>query len=302
MLGVLGLAARIAGDRPAGHPGGRHHRRAPPDPGLRRHARPGRAPGGHPARPGRCSGPTAPGPAGVPFHALVTGGAARAAGAHRPDPLPGAGGRGLGDRSRAGRSALRDWPALPTLGAGGRGRGGRRRCPGSCAMPGCTVNSWRSRAPSAMPSGKATASSARGPTRWCGPRWSGSCESMERRVELSELNRTLWAARHEAGYLDDIALTPDDKPHARLGLRARAVADPLPPGHRRAAAASPGDTSRFACGGSATSGSSTRPIPRRGCWSTGSATSGSWPRGPGAAPGPARRAREGSGPPWPRRS
>jgi hypothetical protein len=28
---------------------------------------------------------------------------------------------------------------------------------------------------------------------------------------LNALNRTLWAARHEAGYLDDIALSPDDK-------------------------------------------------------------------------------------------
>ena len=32
---------------------------------------------------------------------------------------------------------------------------------------------------------------------------------------LSELNRTLWAARHEAGYIDDIALSRDDR--QRLG-------------------------------------------------------------------------------------
>jgi hypothetical protein len=30
-------------------------------------------------------------------------------------------------------------------------------------------------------------------------------------IHLSDLNRRLWAARHEAGYLDDIALTPADK-------------------------------------------------------------------------------------------
>ena len=33
----------------------------------------------------------------------------------------------------------------------------------------------------------------------------------ERGEGLSGLNRTLWAARHEAGYLDDIALTPEDR-------------------------------------------------------------------------------------------
>jgi hypothetical protein len=64
--------------------------------------------------------------------------------------------------------------------------------------------------------------------------WQGNCAQSEgtdkvirRSVErilkqsrpgasLAELNRTIWAARHEAGYLDDIALTADD--YRRLGL------------------------------------------------------------------------------------
>ena len=59
--------------------------------------------------------------------------------------------------------------------------------------------------------------------------WQGNCNlsqgtdkvvraSVERVLEghgsrqgVSELNRTLWAARHEAGYLDDIALAREDK-------------------------------------------------------------------------------------------
>ena len=42
---------------------------------------------------------------------------------------------------------------------------------------------------------------------------------------LAALNRRLWAARHEAGYIDDIALTREDLDAAWLRLRARAIAD-----------------------------------------------------------------------------
>lgn len=38
----------------------------------------------------------------------------------------------------------------------------------------------------------------------------------EAKTSLAELNRTLWAARHEAGYIDDIALSPMER--RRLGL------------------------------------------------------------------------------------
>ena len=58
--------------------------------------------------------------------------------------------------------------------------------------------------------------------------WQGNCNlsqgtdkvvrpSVERALEARDegrtgrLNRTLWAARHEAGYLDDIALSPEDR-------------------------------------------------------------------------------------------
>ena len=59
--------------------------------------------------------------------------------------------------------------------------------------------------------------------------WQGNCAlsegtdkvlraSVEQKLErgrtrsgLAELNRSLWAARHKAGYIDDIALTPEDR-------------------------------------------------------------------------------------------
>ena len=92
---------------------------------------------------------------------------------------------------------------------------------------------------------------------------------------LSELNRTLWAARHEAGYIDDIALTREDK--ESLG-----IAYPSPSGRASSSAGRSAScvsdrhaTWNFASGGSATSGSSTRPIPRPGCWPIESAISGS---------------------------
>ena len=51
--------------------------------------------------------------------------------------------------------------------------------------------------------------------------------------DLKGLNRAIWEARHEAGYIDDIALTKDDIHESRLGIRAPAVANPLQPGSRR---------------------------------------------------------------------
>ena len=96
----------------------------------------------------------------------------------------------------------------------------------------------------------------------------------ESATSLSGLNRSLWEARHEAGYLDDIALTKAD--YRRLGSfsepeRSRIL-------FRRALAelgGRPVAISRgSACAGSATSSSSTRRIPSRGCWPIACRTSG----------------------------
>ena len=86
-------------------------------------------------------------------------------------------------------------------------------------------------------------------------------------------NASLWAARHEAGYLDDIALTAGRLPRARARSpspsgRAGSSAGPWP-----TSAPSPAATPGSASAGSATSSSSTRPTPRRGTSSTGRATS-----------------------------
>ena len=72
-----------------------------------------------------------------------------------------------------------------------------------------TANSWRSRARSDMPSGRATVRSAKERTRWSASRSSRSSVATEVRTDIKGLNRTLWEARHEAGYIDDIALSKD---------------------------------------------------------------------------------------------
>ena len=93
-------------------------------------------------------------------------------------------------------------------------------------------------------------------------------------LNLSGLNRALWVARHEAGYIDDIALTRADK--TRLGLRSRS-----PSGRGSCSAGrcpswrpTPGDTPSSASGGCSTSSSSTRRIPSRGRCCIGCRTSG----------------------------
>ena len=79
--------------------------------------------------------------------------------------------------------------------------------PGLCATSSSTGSSWRSKVRSAMRSGRETVRSAKGPTRSCGRRSTESWMRARRGAGFSGLNRTLWDARHEAGYLDDIALT-----------------------------------------------------------------------------------------------
>ena len=61
-----------------------------------------------------------------------------------------------------------------------------------------------------MPSGRATARSARGRTRSCGSRSSAILSRDQNVEDLERLEPELWEARHEAGYLDDIALYEDD--------------------------------------------------------------------------------------------
>ena len=76
--------------------------------------------------------------------------------------------------------------------------------------------------------------------------WQGNCslsrgtdkvvrQSVERmlwsrsgRHGIAGLNRKLWEARHEAGYIDDIALSRDDYRMLGARLRAGAVADLVP--------------------------------------------------------------------------
>ena len=52
-------------------------------------------------------------------------------------------------------------------------------------------------------------------TRSCGRPSSESSTELQSGSSLEDWNRTIWAARHEAGYIDDIALTRDD--YRRLG-------------------------------------------------------------------------------------
>ena len=73
------------------------------------------------------------------------------------------------------------------------------------------ASSWRSRAHSAMPSGKGTVHSVKGPTRWSVPRSSRSWRQGKSQSGLAAFNRSLWEARHVAGYIDDIALTRQDR-------------------------------------------------------------------------------------------
>ena len=83
-----------------------------------------------------------------------------------------------------------------------------------------TANSWRSRAHSDMPSGRATVRSVEGRTRWCGKSVERISGRHQGATDIKGLNRELWEARHEAGYIDDIALSRDDYQHARRRLGA----------------------------------------------------------------------------------
>ena len=264
---VLRLAREVAPERPRVRRLGRADRGAAPDAGLRGDARPGRPAGRDPADGDPGLG-LSRGPDGSRSRRGGDGPAARGAGADRPDPGAGRRRGRLGDR------------------AGPRACGGRVRPLAIVALASALgVAPWiarNSRVHGEFVGIKSTFGYAF---------WQGNCalsEGTDKVVRASverALTRArgrgapraepaLWDARHEAGYIDDIALTPADYRELALGLRARAVAPALPPGP-----GGPPGRARPLCpalpaAACATSSSSTRRTPRPGTSSTGRAT---WP-------------------------
>ena len=102
------------------------------------------------------------------------------------------------------------------------------------------------------------------PTRSSGGPSSKSSVACASTVDLAGLNRTLWEARHEAGYIDDIALSREDyrllgrvsEPERSRILFRRAIEE---------LAARPGRYAQLCLRACGTSSSSTKPIPSRGC-------------------------------------
>ena len=91
-------------------------------------------------------------------------------------------------------------------------------------------------------------------------------------LDLRAINESLWDARHEAGYLDDIVLTSDDYRILRAVSEPRTIADSVP----RAISdlrSEPVATYVSAFVASAISSCSTRQTRRHGAWSSGYRTS-----------------------------